>query len=69
MSRPRRPRPRRIRSELSAIACNSLMTNFGITNCPSSTRVSTTSAMRPSMITLVSSTHGLLPRRSRANST
>ena len=37
MSSPRRPRPRRSRSELSAMPCNSPMTNLGMMSCPSKT--------------------------------
>ena len=35
MSSPRRPRLRRSRSELSAMPCNSLMTNLGMISWPS----------------------------------
>ena len=69
MSSPRRPRLRRSRSELSAIACSSLITNFGMISWPSKMWVSTTSAMRPSIITLVSSMQGRTPFTSLANST
>ena len=54
MSRPRRPRLRLSESEESAISCNSRSTNWGIMSVPSTKPVSQTSAIRPSMITLVS---------------
>src|ERR1022692_4565828 len=54
MSRPRRPRLRFMESAESATSCNSRRTNWGITSTPSRKPVSAISAMRPSMITLVS---------------
>ena len=54
MSRPRRPRLRFSESAESATSCSSLSTNCGMTSVPSRNPVSQTSAMRPSMITLVS---------------
>ena len=56
MSSPRRPRLRFIESEESATSCSSLSTNCGMTIVPSMKPVSQISAMRPSMITLVSRT-------------
>ncbi len=55
MSRPRRPRLRFIESDESATSCSSFSTNCGTTSVPSTNPVSQMSAMRPSMITLVSS--------------
>ena len=54
MSRPRRPRLRFMESAESATSCSSLSTNCGITRVPSRKPVSQMSAIRPSMITLVS---------------
>ena len=54
MSRPRRPRFRFIESAESATSCSSFSTNCGMTSVPSTKPVSQTSAMRPSMMTLVS---------------
>ena len=45
------------------------MTNLGMISCPSKTCVSTTSAIRPSITTLVSRMHGFSPFTSLANST
>ena len=69
MSSPRRPRLRRSRSELSAIACNSVITNRGMINWVSKMLASTTSAMRPSITALVSRMYGRRPLTSLANST
>ena len=69
MSRPRRPRLRRSLSPESAMFCSSAITNCGMISWLSITRVSTTSAIRPSITTLVSSTYGLSPFTSLANST
>ena len=55
MSRPRRPRLRFSESEESATCCSSRSTNCGTTSVPSRKPVSQMSAMRPSMITEVSS--------------
>ena len=54
MSRPRRPRLRFIESAESATSCSSRRTNCGMTRMPSRNPVSAMSAMRPSMMTLVS---------------
>src|ERR1019366_537933 len=54
MSSPRRPRLRFMESAESATSCSSRSTNCGITSTPSRNPVSAISAMRPSMITLVS---------------
>ncbi len=54
MSRPRRPRLRFIESAESATNCSSRRTNWGMTRTPSKNPVSATSAIRPSIITLVS---------------
>ena len=54
MSRPRRPRLRFIESDESATSCSSFSTNCGMTSVPSRNPVSHTSAIRPSMMTLVS---------------
>ena len=54
MSRPRRPRLRFSESAESATSCSSFSTNCGMTSVPSTKPVSQTSAMRPSMMTLVS---------------
>ena len=56
MSRPRRPRLRFRESEESATICSSRRTNWGIISVPSRNPVSQTSAIRPSMMTLVSRT-------------
>ena len=55
-SSPRRPRLRFSESEESATCCSSRSTNCGTTSVPSRKPVSQMSAMRPSMITEVSST-------------
>ena len=55
-SRPLRPRFLFIESEESATCCSSRSTNWGTTSVPSRKPVSQMSAMRPSMITDVSST-------------
>ena len=55
MSSPRRPRFRFMESEESATCCSSRSTNWGTTSVPSRKPVSQISAMRPSMITEVSS--------------
>ena len=54
MSSPRRPRLRFIESAESATICNSWSTNCGTTSVPSRNPVSAMSAIRPSMMTLVS---------------
>src|ERR1022692_2102333 len=54
MSSPRRPRLRFMESAESATSCSSRRTNWGITSTPSRKPVSAMSAMRPSMMTLVS---------------
>ena len=54
MSRPRRPRLRLSESAESATSCSSFKTNCGMTSVPSRKPVSQTSAIRPSMMTLVS---------------
>jgi hypothetical protein len=54
MSSPRRPRLRFSESLESATSCSSLSTNCGMTSVPSRKPVSQMSAIRPSMITLVS---------------
>src|SRR6266850_6418606 len=54
MSSPLRPRFRFRESWESAMYCSSLRTNCGTTRVPSRKPVSQTSAMRPSMMTLVS---------------
>ena len=59
MSRPRRPRLRLILSELSAMPCNSCSTKRGTISLVSMIPVSQISAIRPSMMTLVSRTSGL----------
>ena len=69
MSSPRRPRFRFILSPLSAMACNSFRTNLGTTNFVSTMPVSHTSAIRPSMITLVSRTSARPPFTCLENST
>ena len=56
MSRPRRPRLRLSESDESATCCSSRSTNCGTTSVPSRKPVSQMSAMRPSMMTEVSST-------------
>ena len=68
MSSPRRPRFRRSLSELSAIPWSSWRTNRGTISGWSMTRVSATSAIRPSMTTEVSRTKGRLPLTSLENS-
>ena len=54
MSSPRRPRLRLSGSDESATNCSSFSTNCGTTSVPSRKPVSTMSATRPSMMTLVS---------------
>src|SRR4030042_1517272 len=54
ISSPRRPRVRRSSSGESAIYCSSSRINLGTRKVPSRTPVSEMSAMRPSMMTLVS---------------
>ena len=68
MSSPRRPRLRRSLSELSAIPCSSWRTKRGTISGWSMIRVSATSAIRPSMMTDVSSTSGRAPFTSLENS-
>ena len=60
MSSPRRPRWRFDPSVESATTCSSRSTNSGTTIMPSMKPASAMSAMRPSMMTLVSSTLALL---------
>src|SRR3984885_9470914 len=69
-SSPRRPRCRREPSEESPTICNSRSTNSGTTSVPSRKPVSTTSAMRPSIMALVSTILRLRlpPARSPAKS-
>src|SRR3990172_5592528 len=55
MSSPRRPRARLSESDESAMCWSSCRMNCGITNTPSRNPVSHRSAIRPSMMTLVSS--------------
>ncbi len=69
MSSPRRPRLRRSLSELSAMLCSSWSTKRGMIIGWSMTRVSATSAIRPSITTEVSSTSGRAPLTSFENST
>ena len=59
MSSPRRPRCRFDPSVESATTCSSRSTNSGTTIMPSMNPASAISAIRPSMITLVSSTLAL----------
>ena len=55
MSRPLRPRTRFRESAESAMCCSSSSTNTGMRSVPSRKPVSQISAIRPSMMTLVSS--------------
>ena len=68
-SRPRRPRARLVRSPLSASFCSSSTTNCGTTSGASMNPVAASGSSRPSISTLVSTTHGRTPRRVRENST
>ena len=69
MSRPRRPRARRVLSLESASRCSSSITPWTTMNGASSAPESQTSIMRPSMMELVSSSIGRTPRFCLENST